>query len=171
MLSLIFRYSGADISIVVRDALMEPVRKVQTATHFKVIGFVFFFIDNLRIVWIVEDLRGVFGTKWSALRFTPDIKSPRETHQSGFILWWIFFRNSITKVSLSGLWVSACGHLYAHERRLFVQWNKSSTLHICISWSNESCAIIAPQEMVSMTSWEGISEEWNSKKVNFLIIS
>jgi vacuolar protein-sorting-associated protein 4 len=30
-------YSGADISIVVRDALMQPVRKVQTATHFKVI--------------------------------------------------------------------------------------------------------------------------------------
>lgn len=34
-LSLVFSYSGADISIVVRDALMEPVRKVQTATHFK----------------------------------------------------------------------------------------------------------------------------------------
>ncbi|XP_078489534.1 vacuolar protein sorting-associated protein 4B-like [Ciona intestinalis] len=28
-------YSGADIGIVVRDALMEPVRKVQKATHFK----------------------------------------------------------------------------------------------------------------------------------------
>lgn len=29
-------YSGADIQIVVRDALMEPVRKVQSSTHFKV---------------------------------------------------------------------------------------------------------------------------------------
>jgi len=30
-----FSYSGADISIVVRDALFQPVRKVQTATHFR----------------------------------------------------------------------------------------------------------------------------------------
>ncbi|KAG8038148.1 hypothetical protein G9C98_006473 [Cotesia typhae] len=28
-------YSGADIGIIVRDALMQPVRLVQTATHFK----------------------------------------------------------------------------------------------------------------------------------------
>jgi vacuolar protein-sorting-associated protein 4 len=31
-------YSGADISIVVRDALMQPVRKVQTATHFMTVS-------------------------------------------------------------------------------------------------------------------------------------
>ncbi|RIB12095.1 P-loop containing nucleoside triphosphate hydrolase protein [Gigaspora rosea] len=28
-------YSGSDISVVVRDALMAPIRKVQTATHFR----------------------------------------------------------------------------------------------------------------------------------------
>lgn len=28
-------YSGSDIAIVVRDALMQPIRKVQSATHFK----------------------------------------------------------------------------------------------------------------------------------------
>ena len=31
-------YSGADIQLVVRDALMQPVRKVQMATHFKMVS-------------------------------------------------------------------------------------------------------------------------------------
>ena len=30
-----FRYSGSDVAIVVRDAIMQPVRKVLSATHFK----------------------------------------------------------------------------------------------------------------------------------------
>lgn len=34
------RYSGSDIAVIVRDALMQPVRKVLSATHFKeVSGF------------------------------------------------------------------------------------------------------------------------------------
>ena len=32
---IISSYSGADIGIVVREALMQPVRKVHQATHFK----------------------------------------------------------------------------------------------------------------------------------------
>ena len=31
--------SGSDIAVVVRDALMEPIRKVQLATHFKIVFF------------------------------------------------------------------------------------------------------------------------------------
>jgi len=37
-------YSGHDISMVVRDALMQPVRKVQDATHFKRV-FILFFLN------------------------------------------------------------------------------------------------------------------------------
>ena len=37
-------YSGADISIIVRDALMQPVRKVQSATHFKKVGLLGVFL-------------------------------------------------------------------------------------------------------------------------------
>ncbi|KAJ2329717.1 Vacuolar protein sorting-associated protein 4, partial [Coemansia sp. RSA 2702] len=28
-------YSGSDIAVIVRDALMQPIRRVQAATHFK----------------------------------------------------------------------------------------------------------------------------------------
>ena len=33
-------YSGSDISIAVQDALMQPVRKIQTATHYKKVCFI-----------------------------------------------------------------------------------------------------------------------------------
>lgn len=32
-------YSGSDISIAVQDALMQPIRKIQTATHYKKVGY------------------------------------------------------------------------------------------------------------------------------------
>ena len=31
-------YSGADIGVLVREAVMMPIRKIQTATHFKVVS-------------------------------------------------------------------------------------------------------------------------------------
>ena len=34
-IDVLCRYSGSDIAIIVRDALMQPVRKVLSATHFK----------------------------------------------------------------------------------------------------------------------------------------
>jgi len=46
-------YSGADISIIVRDALMQPVRKVQSATHFKKVS------RNQKILQVVSSLRTI----------------------------------------------------------------------------------------------------------------
>jgi len=45
-------YSGSDISIVVRDALMQPVRKVINATHF-------------RQVEVENSESGLFQSKWT----------------------------------------------------------------------------------------------------------
>ena len=43
------RYSGADISIVVRDAMMQPVRKVQQATHFKMVCIIVSYTVHVHI--------------------------------------------------------------------------------------------------------------------------
>ena len=48
-----FRYSGADISIVVRDAMMQPVRKVQQATHFKMVCII---VYNVSYFWSEHQL-------------------------------------------------------------------------------------------------------------------
>lgn len=32
-------FSGSDISIAVQDALMQPIRKIQTATHYKKVSY------------------------------------------------------------------------------------------------------------------------------------
>lgn len=36
-------YSGSDIAVVVRDALMQPIRKLLSSTHFKKVGFFIYF--------------------------------------------------------------------------------------------------------------------------------
>lgn len=43
-------YSGSDISIAVQDALMQPVRKIQTATHYKKVG-VSHLGASLPVIW------------------------------------------------------------------------------------------------------------------------
>lgn len=40
-------YSGSDISIVVQDALMQPVRKIQQATHFKEVCDLFLSLSTI----------------------------------------------------------------------------------------------------------------------------
>lgn len=59
-------YSGSDISIAVQDALMQPIRKIQTATHYKKVCCVpfNFFYDVL-----VTNMYDIGDCRWS-----------RETH-------------------------------------------------------------------------------------------
>ena len=47
-------YSGSDISIAVQDALMQPVRKIQTATHYKKVNLHFPFSIPLGVVLLSE---------------------------------------------------------------------------------------------------------------------
>lgn len=43
-------YSGSDISIAVQDALMQPVRKIQTATHYKKVGSNEFSAESMMLI-------------------------------------------------------------------------------------------------------------------------
>ena len=50
-------YSGSDITIAVQDALMQPVRKIQTATHYKKVCAHFSWIYNapINVVQVTVD--------------------------------------------------------------------------------------------------------------------
>lgn len=49
-------YSGSDIAVIVRDALMQPVRKVLSATHFKEVNELLFGLSfyQLRILMCIQ---------------------------------------------------------------------------------------------------------------------
>lgn len=57
-------YSGADISIVVRDALMSPIRKVQTATHFKRVSITCTLLIKIGTVLVMLKINFNQGSKW-----------------------------------------------------------------------------------------------------------
>ena len=58
-------YSGADIAVLVRDALMQPVRKVQQATHFKhATGSPFNDAKAVRTDMLVPCSPGRFAHRW-----------------------------------------------------------------------------------------------------------
>ena len=65
------RYSGADIGIVVREALMEPVRKIQRATHFKKVSGLSRTnpteIDNELLTPCLPGNSGAIKTSWSVI--------------------------------------------------------------------------------------------------------
>jgi SpoVK/Ycf46/Vps4 family AAA+-type ATPase len=56
-------YSGSDVSIIVRDAMMQPVRAVQTATHFKNVSILeYIFVKFCRFPVLIEMILLLFAT-------------------------------------------------------------------------------------------------------------
>lgn len=51
-------YSGSDISIAVQDALMQPIRKIQTATHYKKVRESRPYILCTTLTWLTGYSRG-----------------------------------------------------------------------------------------------------------------
>lgn len=43
-------YSGSDIAVIVRDALMQPVRRVLAATHFRPVRSTLFLVSRSRVL-------------------------------------------------------------------------------------------------------------------------
>lgn len=50
MVMFSYRFTGSDIVIVVRDALMEPIRTVQKATHYMKVSFFFIIGASIKTV-------------------------------------------------------------------------------------------------------------------------
>lgn len=67
-------YSGSDISIAVQDALMQPVRKIQMATHYKKVNL---YLDDFhKAIRANGHGRLWSGTKKSSLPALPATRAP-----------------------------------------------------------------------------------------------
>ncbi|KIR98697.1 vacuolar protein-sorting-associated protein 4 [Cryptococcus deuterogattii 2001/935-1] len=66
-------YSGSDIAVIVRDALMQPVRKVLSATHFKEVNKLLFFpfFYQLRILMCIRTQVEVDTPEGPQIKLTP----------------------------------------------------------------------------------------------------
>jgi SpoVK/Ycf46/Vps4 family AAA+-type ATPase len=69
-------YSGSDIAIVVRDALMQPVRKILSSTHFKKVSFCVF--DTQPSLGLATRMHHMANPQLLSLRFLyhPALSSP-----------------------------------------------------------------------------------------------
>lgn len=56
-------YSGSDISIAVQDALMQPIRKIQTATHYKKVPSPF--LSHCSCVHLPPSANSTSNRSWS----------------------------------------------------------------------------------------------------------
>ena len=74
-------FSGSDVNVVVKDVLMEPVRKTQEATHFRSapdplvsaepcshVSAVSAYSFRVRVCWEICDVSGVRGQWWKGVR-------------------------------------------------------------------------------------------------------
>ncbi|XBW35274.1 hypothetical protein QEN19_000842 [Hanseniaspora menglaensis] len=68
-------YSGSDINVVVKDALMEPVRKIQTATHFKKVTDQ----DHIKFTPCSPGDDGAIEMSWLDIENGQDLQEPELT--------------------------------------------------------------------------------------------
>lgn len=66
-------YSGSDIAVIVRDALMQPVRKVLSATHFKEVNGLLFSLSfyKLRILMCIRTQVEIDTPEGPQIKLTP----------------------------------------------------------------------------------------------------